>query len=210
MASNEINHFQLEESEKKQVNLVLRTFRCLIADLCEQFNRGHPGYAVSSILHANLGSSAMGMAAIGVALWKYTMRYSHSNPNYFNRDRFVLSNGHRCLFQYTFLHLTGYSTITMDQLKSYHSGHTDSICPGHPEIEHDGIEVTTGPLGQGVANAVGFAMALKHLGTIYNRPGFPVVNNMTWCMIGDACLQEGVAMEAIQLAGCNKRERRRL
>ncbi|KAH8805442.1 transketolase [Xylogone sp. PMI_703] len=187
-AIKKTNQFHLEESERKQVNLVLRTFRCLIADLCEQFSRGHPG-------------SAMGMAAIGVALWKYTMRYSPSNPNYFNRDRFVLSNGHTCLFQYAFLHLTGYSAMTMDQLKSYHSGRTDSVCPGHPEIEHDGIEVTTGPLGQGVANAVGLAMASKHLGAVYNRPGFPVVNNMTWCMIGDACLQEGVAMEAIQLAG---------
>lgn len=143
----------------------------------------------------------MGMAAIGIALWKYTMKYSPSNPLYFNRDRFVLSNGHTCLFQYTFLHLVGYSAMTMDQLKSYHSTRTDSLCPGHPEIENDGIEVTTGPLGQGVANAVGLAMATKHLGARYNRPGFEVVNNMTWCMIGDACLQEGVALEAIQLAG---------
>jgi dihydroxyacetone synthase len=141
------------------------------------------------------------MAAIGVALWKYVMKYSPSNPDYFNRDRFVLSNGHTCLFQYSFLHLTGYEAFTMDQLKSYHSARTDSLCPGHPEIELPGIEVTTGPLGQGISNAVGLAMASKHLGTVYNRPGLPVVDNMTWCMIGDACLQEGVAMEAIQLAG---------
>lgn len=141
------------------------------------------------------------MAAIGVALWKYVMRYSPSNPSFFNRDRFVLSNGHTCLFQYAFLHLTGYSAMTMDQLKSYHSARTDSICPGHPEIEHDGIEVTTGPLGQGIANAVGLAMATKHLGATYNQPGYSVVDNMTYCMIGDACLQEGVALEAFQLAG---------
>lgn len=143
----------------------------------------------------------MGMAAIGVALWKYVMNYSPSNPSYFNRDRFVLSNGHTCLFQYTFLHLVGYSHMTFDQLKSYHSARTDSFAPGHPEIEHDGVEVTTGPLGQGIANAVGLAMATKHLAAVYNRPGFELVNNMTYCMIGDACLQEGVAMEAIQLAG---------
>ncbi|OHF00467.1 transketolase [Colletotrichum orchidophilum] len=180
--------FHLIDSEKKEVDFVLRTFRCLIADLCEQFKGGHPG-------------GAMGMAAIGTSLWKYAMRYSPKNPNYFNRDRFVLSNGHTCLFQYTFLHLTGYKNMTMDQLKSYHSARTDSICPGHPEIEHEGIEVTTGPLGQGIANAVGLAVATKHLAATYNRPNFPVVNNMTWCMIGDACLQEGVAMEAIQLAG---------
>lgn len=89
----------------------------------------------------------------------------------------------------------------MDQLKSYHSNRTDSICPGHPEIEHEGIEVTTGPLGQGVANAVGLAMATKNLAATYNKPGHDLVNNMTWCMIGDACLQEGVALESIQLAG---------
>nr|POE54472.1 dihydroxyacetone synthase [Quercus suber] len=90
--------------------------------------------------------------------------------------------------------------MTFDQLVSYHSDRWDSLTPGHPEIEHDGIEVTTGPLGQGIANAVGLAMASRHLGATYNRDGFDMVNNMTWCTIGDACLQEGVAMEAFQLA----------
>jgi dihydroxyacetone synthase len=99
------------------------------------------------------------------------------------------------------MHLVGYRNMTMDQLRSYHSERTDSICPGHPEIEIDGIEVTTGPLGQGIANAVGLAMATKNLAATYNRPGFPLVDNKTWCMIGDACLQEGVALEAISLAG---------
>ena len=79
--------------------------------------------------------------------------------------------------------------MTMDQLLSYHSKRTDSVCPGHPEIENDGIEVTTGPLGQGLANSVGLAMATKNLAAHYNKPGFPLVDNMTWCMIGDACLQ---------------------
>lgn len=109
--------------------------------------------------------------------------------------------GHTCLFQYTFLHLTGYKAMTLDQLKSYHSDRVDALCPGHPEIEHEGIEVTTGPLGQGIANAVGLAMATKNLAATYNRPGYDVVNNHTWCMIGDACLQEGVGLEAISLAG---------
>ncbi|KAH2246877.1 hypothetical protein KXW72_007062 [Aspergillus fumigatus] len=177
---------QLEE--KKKIDLALRTIRCLILDLCQQHKGGHPG-------------GAMGMTAIGIALWKYCMRYVPTNPNFFNRDRFVLSNGHTCLFQYTFLHLTGYKAMTMDQLKSYHSERADSLCPGHPEIEIDGVEVTTGPLGQGVANAVGLAMATKHLGAVYNRPGFSLVDNTTWCMVGDACLQEGVALESIQLAG---------
>ena len=91
--------------------------------------------------------------------------------------------------------------MTLEQLKSYHSDRVDALCPGHPEIEHEGIEVTTGPLGQGVANAVGLAIATKNLQAIYNKPGFDVVSNHTWCMIGDACLQEGVALEAISFAG---------
>lgn len=176
----------LEGHEHHQ--LVLASFRCLIADLCQQYNMGHPG-------------GAMGMAAIGVALWSYTMRYSPTNPRWFNRDRFVLSNGHTCLFQYTFLHLTGYKSMTFDMLKSYHSFDPHSLCAGHPEIEVDGIETTTGPLGQGIANAVGLAMATEHLAATYNRPGFDVVNNMTYCTTGDACFQEGVGLEAISLAG---------
>ncbi|KAK9455663.1 Transketolase, thiamine diphosphate binding domain-containing protein [Dipodascopsis uninucleata] len=167
---------------------VLRSFRCLIADLVQNHNGGHPG-------------GAMGMAAIGVSLWKYMMKYSPTNVKYFNRDRFVLSNGHTCLFQYVFLHLAGYQHMTMDQLKSYHSKDWESFCPGHPEIEQPGIEVTTGPLGQGIANAVGLAIASKQLGATYNRDGFPVVDNTTWCIVGDACLQEGVGLEAISLAG---------
>lgn len=91
--------------------------------------------------------------------------------------------------------------MTLDHLKSYHSDQVDTLCPGHPEIEHEGIEVTTGPLGQGVANAVGLAMATKNLAATYNRPGYKLVSNHTWCMVGDACLQEGVALEAISLAG---------
>ena len=91
--------------------------------------------------------------------------------------------------------------MTFDQLKSYHSSREDALCPGHPEIELEGVEVTTGPLGQGVANAVGLAIASKHLATQFNRPGYAVVSNHTWCMVGDACLQEGVALEAISLAG---------
>lgn len=141
------------------------------------------------------------MAAIGTALWAHVMNYAPHTPDYFNRDRFVLSNGHTCLFQYTFLHLTGYRDMTFDMLKTYHSDRPDGLCPGHPEIEHEGIEVTTGPLGQGIANAVGLAAATKHLGAVYNRPGYDVVSNHTWCMLGDACLQEGVGLEAISLAG---------
>ena len=146
-------------------------------------------------------SGAMGMVAIGISLWKYAMRYSPANPDWFNRDRFILSNGHTCLLQYIFMHLTGYEGMTLDQLKNYHSKATNSRCPGHPEIHHPGIEVTTGPLGQGVANAVGMAVAAKHLGASYNRPALEIINPTIWCIAGDGCLQEGVAMEAISLAG---------
>lgn len=186
-------------------DLVLRTFRLLIADLCQQFNGGHPGYALDTFCsHANIlisSRGAIGMAAIGVALWRYVMRYAPHTPDFFNRDRFVLSNGHTCLFQYAWLHLTGYKAMTMDQLKSYHSDRYDALCPGHPEIEHEGIEVTTGPLGQGIANAVGMGIAEKKLSAEFNQNDFPIASNHIWCMIGDACLQEGVALEAISLAG---------
>lgn len=175
-------------SSKEELQLVLQTFRLMVGDLCQQFNMGHPG-------------SAMGMAALGVALWKYTMKYAPHTPNWFNRDRFVLSNGHACLFQYLNLYFSGYKAMTWEQLLSYHSERPDSLCPGHPEIEHDGVELTTGPLGQGIANAVGLAIATKHLAAQYNKPGYDVVSNQTWCIIGDACLQEGVGCEAFSYAG---------
>lgn len=146
-------------------------------------------------------SGAMGMAAIGVALWKYTMIYHPHQPEWFNRDRFILSNGHACLFQYCNLYLTGYKAMTWEQLTSYHSDRADSLCPGHPEIEIEGIEMTTGPLGQGIANAVGLAMAGKHLAATYNQPGYDVVSSHIYCMVGDACLQEGVGCEAFSYGG---------
>ncbi|KAL4994269.1 Transketolase, thiamine diphosphate binding domain-containing protein [Aspergillus recurvatus] len=177
---------KFESAEKHQ--RVLNVFRAFIADLVQQYGDGHPG-------------APMGMAAIGIALWKYVMKYSPTNCNYFNRDRFVLSNGHACLWQYLFMHLVGVKSMTLEQLKSYHSTDPGSLCPGHPEIENEGVEVTTGPLGQGLANAVGLAMATKNLAATYNKPGHEVVNNMTWCMVGDACLQEGVGLEALSLAG---------
>ena len=141
------------------------------------------------------------MAAIGVALWKYTMIYHPHQPEWFNRDRFILSNGHACLFQYCNLYLSGYKAMTWEQLKSYHSERADSLCPGHPEIEIEGIEMTTGPLGQGVANAVGLAIASKNLAATYNRPAYEVVSSHIYCMVGDACLQEGVGCEAFSYGG---------
>ncbi|KAL4807998.1 Transketolase, thiamine diphosphate binding domain-containing protein [Aspergillus unguis] len=187
-AANGNGSAHVEFADQAQHQRVLNVFRAFVADVCQQYGEGHVG-------------SPLGMAAIGIALWKYAMKYSPLNTNYFNRDRFVLSNGHACIWQYLFMHLVGMPKMTLGQLKSYHSTDPNSLCPGHPEIEIDGIEATTGPLGQGVANAVGLAMASKNLAATYNKPGLEVVNNMTWCMVGDACLQEGVGLEALSLAG---------
>ncbi|RFU81663.1 transketolase [Trichoderma arundinaceum] len=165
--------------------------RSLLFDICNQNGGGH-------------GGSAIGMAAIGVALWKYIMRYNPSNPEWFDRDRFVLSNGHAAMFLYALSHLVGYEVWTMDELKGYGNaklnGYT-TISHAHPEIDVPGIEVTTGPLGQGIANAVGLAIASKHLATKFNKPGFEVVQSKIYCIVGDGCLMEGVALEAISLAG---------
>lgn len=179
---------KFSHSEKAFNDYFLKVFRVLIADLVQQYNGGHPG-------------GAMGMAAIGLALWKYVMVYAPNDPLFFNRDRFVLSNGHTCLFQYAFQHLVGYKHMTLEQLKTYHSDSLESFCPGHPENEFPGIETTTGPLGQGIANSVGLAIASKNLQETYNRPGFDVITSHIYCMVGDACLQEGVALESISLAG---------
>ncbi|SJL15728.1 related to TRANSKETOLASE [Armillaria ostoyae] len=171
--------------------LVINTIRCLGADLTQEYTGGHPG-------------TVMGAAAIGVALWRFAMRYNPKDPDWFNRDRFVLSAGHACLFQYIHLHLAGYDAWTADQLKTYHNPDF-GMAAGHPEIEFPGIEtplqVTTGPLGQGIANAVGLAIAAKNLAATYNKPGFNIVDNKIWCFTGDGCLQEGVGQEALSLAG---------
>jgi dihydroxyacetone synthase len=168
--------------------LALRNF---IFDICNQNNGGH-------------GGSAIGMAALGVALYKYEMRFSPANPEWFDRDRFVLSNGHTAMFLYALNHLTGFDDWTMDEIRGYGSAKTDgyeTLCHAHPERELPGIEVTTGPLGQGIANAVGLAIASKNLAGRFNRPGFDLVQSRVYCMTGDGCLMEGVALESISLAG---------
>jgi transketolase len=141
----------------------------------------------------------MGMAPVAHVLFNRIMNYNPKNPKWINRDRFVLSNGHACMLQYAVLHLAGYA-LTMSDLKNFR--HIDSITPGHPEA-HDtpGIEVTTGPLGQGFANAVGLAIAQHHESAEFNRPGFEIINNHTYVFMGDGCHMEGVASEAASLAG---------
>ncbi|KAL4795405.1 Transketolase, thiamine diphosphate binding domain-containing protein [Aspergillus venezuelensis] len=141
----------------------------------------------------------MGMAPVSHVLFNKFMKFNPKNPDWANRDRFVLSNGHGCMLQYALLHLFGYG-VSMDDLKAFRS--LDSITPGHPEA-HDtpGVEVTTGPLGQGFANAVGLAIAQAHSGGVFNKPGFTLFDNYTYVFFGDGCAMEGVASEAASTAG---------
>lgn len=141
----------------------------------------------------------MGCAPMAHVLWSKIMNYAPSAPTWFNRDRFILSNGHACALLYSMLHLTGYD-ITMDQLKAFRQLH--SVTAGHPEnVLHPAIEVSTGPLGQGISNGVGMAVASKHLAAVYNKPGHELLNNFVYVLCGDGCLQEGVSSEASSLAG---------
>ncbi|SPN97481.1 probable transketolase [Cephalotrichum gorgonifer] len=166
--------------------VAVNTIRVLAADTTAKSNSGHPG-------------APMGMAPIAHVLWNNFLKFNPKNPNWLNRDRFVLSNGHGCVLQYSLLHLFGFA-VTLDDLKNFRQ--VDSITPGHPEA-HDtpGIEVTTGPLGQGIANAVGLAIAEAHTAAVFNKPDFTLVDNYTYCFLGDGCLQEGVSGEASSLAG---------
>jgi transketolase len=133
-------------------------------------------------------------------LFSKFIKIDSENPSWLNRDRFVLSNGHGCVLQYIIWHLLGFN-VSMDDLKSYLKLYSKTA--GHPEANHriDGIEVSTGPLGQGIANAVGLALAQAHMAATFNKPGFEIFDNFTFCILGDGCLQEGVCAEAVSLAG---------
>ncbi len=160
--------------------------RALAMDAVEKAKSGHPGMP-------------MGMADIAEVLWNDFHSHNPANPHWFNRDRFLLSNGHGSMLQYALLHLSGYD-LPMSELERFRQLHSKT--PGHPEAhETVGVETTTGPLGQGIANGVGFALAEKVLAERYNRPGFEVVDHHTWVFCGDGCLMEGISQEAISLAG---------
>jgi len=160
--------------------------RALAMDAVQKANSGHPG-------------APMGMADIAEVLWRQFMRYNPGNPAWANRDRFVLSNGHGSMLQYALLHLTGFD-LSIDDLKQFRQLHSKT--PGHPEFGYaPGIETTTGPLGQGIANAIGMALAEKTLAAQFNRDGFPVVDHFTYCFLGDGCLMEGISHEVCSLAG---------
>ncbi|CAA0820885.1 Transketolase-2- chloroplastic [Striga hermonthica] len=142
----------------------------------------------------------MGCAPMGHILYDEVMRYNPKNPYWFNRDRFVLSAGHGCMLQYALLHLAGYDAVKEEDLKSFRQW--GSKTPGHPEnFETPGVEVTTGPLGQGIANAVGLALAEKHLAARYNKPDNEIVDHYTYVILGDGCQMEGISNEACSLAG---------
>ncbi|MGY0634945.1 transketolase [Luteimonas sp. A478] len=160
--------------------------RFLAIDAVEAASSGHPGMP-------------MGMADIAEVLWNDHLSHSPANPKWFNRDRFVLSNGHGSMLIYALLHLTGYD-LPIKELKNFRQlGHRT---PGHPEnFVTDGVETTTGPLGQGLANAVGFALAEKLLARRFNRPGHEIVDHRTWVFLGDGCLMEGISHEVASLAG---------
>ena len=169
-----------------QTSLMANAIRALAMDAVQQANSGHPG-------------APMGMAEIAVALWRRHLRHNPANPHWANRDRFVMSNGHGSMLQYALLHLTGYD-LPMSELRNFRQLHSKT--PGHPEVGvTPGVETTTGPLGQGIANAVGMALAEKLLAKEFNRDGHSVVDHHTYVFLGDGCLMEGISHEASALAG---------
>ena len=164
----------------------VNAIRALAMDAVQKANSGHPGMP-------------MGMAEIAEALWRRFLRHNPKNPQWPDRDRFVLSNGHGSMLQYALLHLTGYD-LPMEEIRNFRQLH--SRTPGHPEFGcTPGIETTTGPLGQGLANAVGFALAERLLAAEFNRPGHQLVDHFTYVFVGDGCLMEGISHEACSLAG---------
>jgi transketolase len=169
-------------SRRERANAI----RALSMDAVQKANSGHPG-------------APMGMADIAEVLWRDFLKHNPSNPSFADRDRFVLSNGHGSMLIYSLLHLTGYD-LSIDDLKNFRQLHSKT--PGHPEYGYTpGVETTTGPLGQGIANAVGFAIAEKVLGAQFNRDGHAIVDHFTYAFLGDGCMMEGISHEVCSLAG---------
>lgn len=167
--------------------LCINSIRFLAIDAVEKANSGHPGLP-------------MGAAPMTFVLWDRFLRYNPKNPDWLNRDRFVLSAGHGCMLQYALLYLTGYDSVSLDDLKQFRQWGSNT--PGHPENHvTKGVEVTTGPLGQGIANAVGLAIAEAHLAATFNKPDFPIIDHYTYVIVGDGCNMEGISGEACSLAG---------
>ena len=166
--------------------VLANAIRVLSMDSVQKANSGHPG-------------APMGMADIAEVLWRDFLKHNPNNPKWADRDRFVLSNGHGSMLIYSLLHLTGYD-LSIEDLKQFRQLHSKT--PGHPEYGYaPGVETTTGPLGQGITNAVGMAIAEKTLAAQFNREGYDIVNHYTYAFLGDGCLMEGISHEAASLAG---------
>jgi len=167
--------------------LCINSIRFLAVDAINKSNSGHPGLP-------------MGAAPMGFVLWDKFMRYNPKNPQWFNRDRFVLSAGHGSMLQYALLYLMGYDSVSLEDIKQFRQWGAKT--PGHPEnFETPGVEVTTGPLGQGIANGVGLALAEAHLAAKYNKPDATIVDHYTYVILGDGCNMEGISGEAASIAG---------
>lgn len=165
----------------------VNALRILSADQVQKANSGHPGLP-------------LGAAPIAYELWANHLNHNPKNPNWVNRDRFILSAGHGSALLYSLLHMFGYGNLSIDDLKNFRQ--FGSLTPGHPEYKHTvGVEATTGPLGAGVSTAVGMAIAEAHLGGVFNKEGYPVVDHYTYALTGDGCLMEGISYEALSLAG---------
>jgi len=178
---------EVSQASKEDVDIAINTIRFLSIDAVNKANSGHPGMP-------------MGCAPIGYLLFNEFMHHNPSNPFWFNRDRFVLSAGHGSMLLYSLLHLSGYSSVSLDDTKQFRQLHSKT--PGHPEnFITDGVEVTTGPLGQGIANAVGLAAAEAHLAARFNKDDSKIVDHYTYCILGDGCNMEGISNEAASLAG---------
>src|ERR1700733_10809812 len=177
---------QEPEREDQLRRLSIDTIRALAMDAVQKANAGHPG-------------TAMALAPLAHTLFREEMRLSPQDPSWPDRDRFVLSAGHACVLQYALLHLTGFD-LGLDDLKQFRQW--GSRTPGHPERSHTpGVEVTTGPLGQGIANAVGMAIAERFLADTFNRPGISVVDHRTYAICSDGDLMEGISQDAASIAG---------
>ena len=177
---------QIETTPQPARRELANVLRMLAVDAVEAAKSGHPGLP-------------MGMAEISEVLWRQFLKHNPADPHWPDRDRFVLSNGHGSMLLYALLNLTGYD-LPMQELKRFRQLHSKT--PGHPEVGMTpGVETTTGPLGQGLANAVGMALAEKLLAIEFNRPGHDIVDHRTWVFVGDGCLMEGISHEACSLAG---------
>src|SRR5499427_1132535 len=176
----------MSSTASSDTQTMAHAIRALAMDAVQKANSGHPG-------------APMGLAEVAVALWGRHLKHNPADPHWLDRDRFVLSNGHGSMLLYALLHLTGYD-LPIDELRNFRQLH--SRTPGHPEVGvTPGVETTTGPLGQGLANAVGMALAEKLLAAHFNRPGHTVVDHRTYVIVGDGCLMEGISHEAASLAG---------